>query len=129
MNLTLRLPLSAVSQGAFVLLAAGGTAWGNQPKRYYAHQAVEDRFGVIAPWYTGLNGQCDFRIRVAAETLKRYPWIEKPATGVPAPHYLYNGHWSIAGDGTISPREQQAWNNGDLGQRSACAGDEEEQSS
>jgi hypothetical protein len=43
-------------------------------KHYYAHDAVVDAHGVIAPWYAGLNGQCDFRARVAAETLKRYPW-------------------------------------------------------
>ncbi|MDH7502707.1 MAG: hypothetical protein QHJ82_08360 [Verrucomicrobiota bacterium] len=24
--------------------------------RYYAHPAVHDRYGVIAPWYRGLNG-------------------------------------------------------------------------
>ena len=41
---------------------------------YYAHDAVLDSRGVIAPWYQGLNGQCDFRVRIAAETLKRYPW-------------------------------------------------------
>ncbi|MDB6124766.1 MAG: Di-glucose binding within endoplasmic reticulum, partial [Pedosphaera sp.] len=42
--------------------------------RYYGHDAVWDKYGVIAPWYHGLNGQCDYRIRIAAETLKRYPW-------------------------------------------------------
>ena len=69
----------------------------------------------------GLDGQCDFRVRIAAETLKRYPWIDNPATGVPAPHYLYNGHWAIAEDGTITPKEQSAGDNGDLGQRLAFA--------
>ena len=29
-------------------------------------------------WYRGQNGQCDFRICIAAETLKRYPWADKP---------------------------------------------------
>jgi hypothetical protein len=43
-------------------------------QRYFAHEAVEDSHGVIAPWYRGQNGQCDFRVRVAAETMKRYPW-------------------------------------------------------
>ena len=43
-------------------------------KHYYAHDAVEDSNGVIAPWYKGLNGPCDMRIRIAAETMKRYPW-------------------------------------------------------
>ena len=45
------------------------------PVRYYGHPKVEDRYGVIAPWYHGLNGQADFRVRIAAETLKRYPWV------------------------------------------------------
>ena len=40
---------------------------------YYGHDAVVDSGGVIAPWYQGLNGQCDLRVRIAAETLKRYP--------------------------------------------------------
>ena len=50
---------------------------GAAQKRYYAYPVVEDRHGVIAPWYKGQNGQCDFRIRIAAETLKRYPWTDK----------------------------------------------------
>ena len=40
-------------------------------KHYFAHDAVEDRNGVIAPWYNGQNGQFDLRVRIAAETLKR----------------------------------------------------------
>lgn len=103
---------------AFATFASARAA---DPQRYYAHKAVEDRHGVIAPWYNGLNGQCDFRVRVAAETLKRYPWAENPATGVPAPHYIYNGHWSIAEDGIIAPKEQSAGANGDYGQRLAFA--------
>ena len=87
--------------------------------RYFAHQAVEDRYGVIAPWYQGLNGQCDFRVRVTAETLKRYPWATKPKTGLPAPDYIYNGCWEIKPDGTISPRKPRDWDNGDLLQRCA----------
>ena len=43
-------------------------------RKYFAHPGIEDRYGVIAPWYRGQNGQCDFRI--AAETLKRYPWAD-----------------------------------------------------
>ncbi len=35
----------------------------------YAHDAVHDKFGVIAPWYTGLNEQSDLRGRIAVETL------------------------------------------------------------
>ena len=45
-------------------------------KKYYAHAAEQDQYGVIAPWYNGLNGQCDLRVRIAAETLKRYAWID-----------------------------------------------------
>ena len=60
-------------------------------KKYFAHPVVEDRYGVIAPWYRGQNGQCDSRVRVAAETLKRYPWTELGQAVVPAPHFVYNG--------------------------------------
>ena len=87
--------------------------------RYFAHPALEDRYGVIAPWYQGLNGQCDFRVRITAETMKRYPWAMKPKTGQPAPDYIYNGWWEIKPDGTILPRQLKDWGNGDLIQRSA----------
>ena len=81
-------------------------AWAQPSQaRYFAHPAVEDRYGVIAPWYQGLNGQCDFRVRITAETLKRYPWATKPKTGLPAPDYIYNGWWEIKPDGTILPRK------------------------
>ncbi|HPD28900.1 MAG TPA: malectin domain-containing carbohydrate-binding protein [Phycisphaerae bacterium] len=76
---------------------------------------------MIAPWYKGLNGQCDFRVRVAAETLKRYPWATNPKTGLPAPDYIYNGRWEIKPDGTIRPRKLEDWGNGDLAQRGAYA--------
>ncbi len=88
-------------------------------KRYYAHAAVHDRYGVIAPWYTGQNGQLDFRIRIAAETLKRYPWTDTKTAASAAPHFIFNGHWKIAPDGTISPVPINDWDNGDLGQRAA----------
>ena len=42
--------------------------------RYYGHDAVEDQYGVIAPWYTRQNGQFDFRIQSAAEQIKRRPY-------------------------------------------------------
>ena len=32
--------------------------------RYYGHDAVVDEHGVISPWYQGLNGQCDYRVRI-----------------------------------------------------------------
>ncbi len=88
-------------------------------KRYYAYPAVEDRHGVIAPWYKGQNGQCDFRVRIAAETLKRYPWVEPPKAVAAAPHYVYNGHWKIDPNGTITIPDLNPWDNGDLGQRAA----------
>lgn len=88
-------------------------------QRYFAHDAVEDNHGVIAPWYGGLNGQLDYRARIAAETLKRYPWTVSPVNGYAAPDYVMNGHWAIDANGTISSAEQQNWHNGDLGQRSA----------
>ena len=70
-------------------------------KKYFAHAIVEDHDGVIAPWYRGQNGQLDFRVRIAAETLKRYPWAEKPATVMAAPHFVFNSSWGIQPDGTI----------------------------
>jgi len=88
-------------------------------KRYYARQAVHDQNGVIAPWYTGPNGQCDFRVRVAAETLKRYPWTTAQNAAAALPHYVFNGHWKIAADGAITPVPINDWDNGDLGQRAA----------
>ncbi|MDM8007245.1 MAG: malectin domain-containing carbohydrate-binding protein [Phycisphaerae bacterium] len=101
-------------------LPAPALAQRTQP-RYFAHDAVEDRHGVIAPWHKGLNGQFDFRVRVAAETLKRYPWATSPKTGLPAPDYIYNGRWQIQPDGTIRPGNLQDWGNGDLAQRGAYA--------
>jgi hypothetical protein len=56
-----------------ILLPAATSADDRKPARsYFAHPAVEDLNGVIAPWYLGQNGQCDFRLRVGIETLKRY---------------------------------------------------------
>ena len=88
-------------------------------RRYFAHPAVEDRDGVIAPWYQGQNGQCDFRVRIAAETLKRYPWTDKTVAVMAAPYFVFNGHWGIQADGTIivSPKLDD-WMNADVGQRS-----------
>ena len=62
------------------------TAANPQPvKKYFAHTVVEDRDGVVAPWYHGQNGQVDFRVRIAAETLKRYPWTDKKMAVMAAP--------------------------------------------
>jgi hypothetical protein len=103
------------------LLPAAAVAEEVKPsQKYFAHPAVEDRNGVIAPWYRGQNGQCDFRIRIAAETLKRYPWADKDLAVMPAPHFIFNGQWSIKPDGTILPSPKLSdWDNADIGQRSA----------
>jgi len=89
-------------------------------QRYYAYPAVEDRYGVIAPWYQGQNGQCDFRVRVSAETLKRYPWADADKAPAPAPEYIYNGNWQITPEGAITIPPEKDWSNGDLGQRAAA---------
>jgi hypothetical protein len=86
-------------------------------KRYYAHPAVEDRHGVIAPWHSGQNGQLDERIRIAAELFKRYPWVGADKAVLAAPHMIYNTHWSITADGTISIPPTDPWMCGDLSQR------------
>ena len=86
-------------------------------KHYYAYDAVHDSHGVIAPWYTGLNGQCDLRVRIAAETLKRYPWTTSANAVAQYPHYVFNGYWSIAADGTIRPGDPGEVANSDVGQR------------
>ena len=78
---------------SIILMAVGlilGAAAAGRPsatlKQYYAHPAVEDRFGVIAPWHKGLNGPLDERIRIAAEIYKRYPWagLDQAVEIVPA---------------------------------------------
>ena len=86
---------------------------------YYAYPTVEDANGVIAPWYTGLNGQLDYRVRIAAETLKRYPWALPPKSPVAAPEYVFNGTWHISPEGDITVPDLRDWDNGDLGQRAA----------
>lgn len=85
--------------------------------RYYGHEAVHDRYGVIAPWYGGLNGQCDWRVRIAAETLKRFPWTDTSNAIVAAPHYVFTSLWAIDAEGKITPRDPGDWMNGDIGQR------------
>lgn len=88
-------------------------------ERYYAHPAVEDEHGVIAPWYTGQNGQCDLRVRIAAETLKRYPWTTADRAAAALPEYVFSGAWTISPEGTITVPPIGDWENGDLGQRAA----------
>ncbi len=98
-------------------------AWGHAAsaattqERYYAHDAVEDSHGVIAPWYQGQNGQIDFRVRVAAEFLKRYPWVDTDTSVMAGPHYIFNARVDLAPDGTISVLPAANQMNGNLGQR------------
>ena len=119
-------PGRSLCQAGPVLLLAAVAAGALAPvpgaevkKRYYAHSSLHDQHGVIAPWYQGQNGPCDFRLRIAAETLKRYPWVQPPLAVTAAPHYVFNGHWKISPDGAISPVPIKDWDNGDLGQRAA----------
>jgi hypothetical protein len=101
---------------ASAILAEGATTL----TRYFAHEAVEDADGVIAPWYKGQNGQCDFRVRIAAETLKRYPWVTTDRAAGTAPEYTFNSTWRIDPDGTITiPPYRSNWTDGDRGQMCA----------
>ncbi len=102
------------------LWASGTTAFAaTTQKHYYAHDAVEDRHGVIAPWYRGPNGQLDMRVRIAAETLKRYPWTEPGKAPVQVPEYICSGAWRITAAGNITIPPIDDWANGDLGQRAS----------
>ncbi len=104
----------------FLLLAVdpGGAAnAATVQKHYFGHDAIEDRYGVIAPWYKGQNGQFDLRVRVAAETIKRYPWVTGDRAVMAAPAYVFNGLWKIDSDGKISLAPERDWDNGDLAQR------------
>lgn len=88
-------------------------------KHYFGHDAVQDQFGVIAPWYKGQNGQFDFRVRIAAETLKRYPWASRDRAVMAAPEYVFNGQWNIDSEGKITIPHEKDWEDGDLAQRAA----------
>ncbi len=85
---------------------------------YFAHKAAVDKYNVIAPWYQGQDGQCDFRIRVAAETLKRFPWVISDTVPSPAPYPVYDRYWKIDDNGTLLMPEGEIKNlDGDFGQR------------
>lgn len=103
----------------FCVVAALGASAAERMDRYYAHETREDAHGVIAPWYDGQNGVFDWRVRIAGETLKRYPWTAPGEAVAVAPHHFYNGTWQIAPDGTISIPELNNWNTGDQSQRIA----------
>jgi len=107
--------MTILTAGLFLALSIGAT---NQP-HYYAHDAVLDSQGVIAPWYGGQNGQFDLRVRIATETMKRYPWTMPPEAVTAVPAYMFNGVWSIDSAGTIATQPLRDWDNGDFGQRAA----------
>ena len=86
-------------------------------KSYYAHEVHEDRNGVIAPWYTGLNGQLDERASIAVSVYKRYPWVGRPTAVMAAPDFIYNSHWKISPSGEISVPPTTDWMCGDLSDR------------
>jgi len=86
-------------------------------ERYYAHAAVHDGDGVIAPWYSGQNGLVDYRVRVAAEFLKRYPWVSRDQSVMAGPHWVFNARVDLNQDGKISVLPATDQMNGNLGQR------------
>ncbi len=73
-----------------------------QNVKYYAHEAVTDKYGIIMPWYQGENGQLDYRIRKTVEILKRYPWTSPGQAVTDAPYWLYSSYWNIDKDGNIT---------------------------
>jgi hypothetical protein len=101
---------------AAVAVCRNAQAATNLPS-YYAHPAELDSYGVIAPWYHGLNGQVDERLNIAVNVYKRYPWVDKPKAVMAAPDFIYNSHWSIKPDGTILIPPTTDWMCGDLAQR------------
>ena len=112
----LPLPRPTVFVAGMLVMVTSLSAATTKP-RYYGHETVEDAHGVIAPWYRGLNGQCDWRVRIAAETLKRYPWTTTNNAVAAYPHYVFNGAWKIDANGAITPAPLKDWDNGDIGQR------------
>ena len=105
----------ATAVALFWLCNTAGAAT-TQP-HYYAHDAVEDSQGVIAPWYQGQNGVIDLRVRVAADFLKRYPWVDADHCLMAGPHYLFNARVDLSEDGRISVLPATDQMNGNLGQR------------
>ncbi len=101
-----------------VVLTCGHEAAGaTRMEKYYAHAAVEDAAGVIAPWYQGQNGQLDLRVRVSADFLKRYPWVDAGESVVAGPHWVFNPRVELADDGAIKVLAATPQMNGNLGQR------------
>ena len=125
--------MRAAFLSTFVLLFAAvlGICDEKKPAKYFAHEVREDRNGVIAPWCDTQNGPCDYRVRVSAETLKRYPWADAKKAVMAAPEYVFFSQWNIDTDGKITLPEpyvhqgvehfnkklKTQWLNGDLGSR------------
>jgi len=95
----IRSVIAALLAGVVVLPLSAASV----EERHYGHETVHDEHGVIVPWYHGLNGQCDYRVRIAAETLKRYPSTTFTNAIAEYPAYVFSGHRNIAADGTITP--------------------------
>jgi hypothetical protein len=102
-----------------VLGASAAASGAETLPKYYAHPAVEDQYGVIAPWYRGQNGQFDYRVRIAAETFRRYEWVKPPKAAGIAPGYAFNNTWRITPQGVISLPDMTDWYNAGRGQGSA----------
>ena len=58
-------------------------------------------------------------MRIAADTLRRYPWLDSTRSPAVAPEYLLSSYWSISPDGAIRTRPLNEWMNGDRGQLGA----------
>jgi Malectin domain len=102
------------------VLSCSCLLWGATTRsHYFAHDTVEDRYGVIAPWYKGQNGQFDLRVRIAAETMKRYPWTSAATAVAVVPQYVLNGTWHITPEGVITIPPLSNWDNNDLPQMAA----------
>jgi hypothetical protein len=108
-----------IATAILVMLSFQASRAATVQKHYYAYDAVHDKYGVIAPWYKGQNGQLDDRVRIAAETLKRYPWTDTSRAIAALPEYMFSSSWKIGEDGAITVPMISDWMDGDLGQRSS----------
>ena len=84
---------------------------------YYGHDTVEDENGVIDTWYREQNGPLDWRLRIAAETMKRYPWTDESRAVMAVPEYMFSPGWSITPEGEIIVPKFVDGGDGDQGQR------------
>jgi len=115
----IRPALAMIMACASLLTTCASLSAATTRERYYAYPAVHDAHGVIAPWYTAPNGQFDYRVRIAAETMKRYPWTDRTRAAAAAPEYVFSGSWNITAEGQITVPPIEDWANGDLVQRAA----------